>query len=141
MKSLSLTRCPVDCLNWHPRFVSVDFIRMQNDRSKPLYLLFDWTDIDDDTESLICVQRFIIKSKTRSFTVRIHCAMCRSIVRRRRRRHSLRMSRQTQPQLLRHFSMVALMDIIKYTAASHFNLKTDLFAERMNNKLRTCQHS
>lgn len=49
---LSLTRCPVDCLNWHPRFVSVDFIRMQNDRSKPLYLLLDWIDIDDDTEML-----------------------------------------------------------------------------------------
>lgn len=49
---LSLTRCPVDCLNWHPRFVSVDFMRIQNERSKPLYLLFDWTDIDEDTECL-----------------------------------------------------------------------------------------
>lgn len=49
MWRFALTRCPVDCLNWHPRFVNVDFIRMQNERSKPLYLLFDCTDIDDDT--------------------------------------------------------------------------------------------
>lgn len=61
----SLTRWPVDCLNWHPRFVSVDFIRMQNDRSKPLYLLFDWIDIDDDTVRnfrLVCIAKCAVKS-------------------------------------------------------------------------------
>ena len=46
-----LTRWPEVCLNWQPRLVSVDFIRIQNARSKPLYLLLDWIDIDDDTET------------------------------------------------------------------------------------------
>lgn len=48
--SFSLTRYPDD-LKWHPRLVNVDFMRTQNARSYPLYMLCAFNVIDDDTET------------------------------------------------------------------------------------------
>lgn len=47
-----LTLYPED-LKWQPRLVSVDFIRMQNALSRPLYAFVLDSDITDETENII----------------------------------------------------------------------------------------
>lgn len=54
----TLTLYPED-LKWQPRLVSVDFIRMQNALSKPLYAFVLDNDITDETENI--KKKLIIK--------------------------------------------------------------------------------